>query len=407
MSANPPSTNDQQGQTQSPGGEQAPGLLNEIGLDANEAAVFDSMRTGADLPDDVVKALDTPAVDPAAPSGDGVTPPPDPATKPAAAAPAAEDEEDDGTDEIGDQQSPDQQPKYPKRVAFSKHKRILDKKEGEISQLREKLEQFNRDNAKINERLAILNEALRSPPPQQQQQRPQDDDPRPPAEDVFATIEWLGRQNERLAREVTQMKTGQQQERQQQTETQAMDSFYREDAGAAMQNDPEFIPAYNYLMQLRDHQMKLLGYTDERERRKAIREEEQGIVRFAMTESQRTGQRVSPAKLLKDLAMSMGFKYQAPPPPGGAQPGAAPAAAAPGAAPAAAPAPAAPAKGPTLSDQIQRVRQAQDRNLSLSDGAGAPPPTIDTATLAALSEEEFGHMIENLPKERLRDLMGR
>ena len=403
MSANP-SSNDPS-QTQSPDGA-APGLLNEIGLDANEAAAFESMRTGADLPDDVVKALDVPPppAGDAAPPQDG-TAPADPA-KPAAAAPAAaEDEDDDGTDEVDDGQQQGEQPKYPKRVAFAKHKRILDKKEAELSTLREKLAEQDRTNAKINERLAILNEALRTPAAPQGQQPKKDDDPRPPADDVFGTIEWQNRQIEKLSQTVTQMQTGQQQREQVQSEANAMDTFYREDAATYAAQDPEFIPAYNHLMALRDHQLKMLGYTDEKARRAAIREEEQGIVKFAMAESQRTGQRVSAAKLIKELSLSMGFTPPKAPDPAPA-PAPAPAAPAQGAKPAAA-APGAPAKMPTLTDQIQRVREAQDRNLSLSDGGGAPPPTIDTAALASMSEEDFGHMIENLPKDRLRDLLGR
>lgn len=394
-------------QIQSPDGGEPTSV--DDGLDDSERAIFESMRTGAEPP--------APSIE-------------DPARKPAVKTPAvaaegdadgegdADDDGDsdsDGDGDGGEGADGQQQTGEQRRINFQKHKRILQKKDAELEQLRAKLQEQAIRDAKLNERLAILDEALRTPAAPKNGEGEQDD-PEPPEDDVFATVAWQKRQIARLAKQVNEVTSGVAQSQQATHAEQSFRTYYSQDVSAVRAEDPNFDEAYAFLMMSRDRELQAIGYVDQAMRHEMIRKDERAIVTKAMDEWRKTGVPTSAAKRLMSLAIARGYK------PGvlsqGQQQGGDPAPA-PGANGGAAPAPAggqkpggrapapAPAPRPSVADEVKNLREAREANQSLSDGGGDSVRTLTTETLLKLDDDEFGDLVDNLPRDKLMALAGR
>lgn len=389
-------------QIQSPDGGEPTSV--DDGLDDSERAIFESMRTGTE---------------PTAPSVDESKP----ARKPAAPPPAPAAEGDDDGDSEGDDDGDggegadgQQQTGEQRRINFQKHKRILQKKDAELDQLRAKLQEQAIRDAKLNERLAILDEALRTPAAPKNGEGEQDD-PEPPEDDVFATVAWQKRQIARLAKQVNEVTSGVAQSQQATHAEQSFRTYYTQDVSAVRAEDPNFDEAYAFLMMSRDRELQAIGYVDQAMRHEMIRKDERAIVTKAMDEWRKTGVPTSAAKRLMSLAVARGYtpgilgKGQqqdggdpapapgangraAPAPAGGQKPG--------GRAPAPASAP-----KPSVSDEVKNLREARAANQSLSDGGGDSVRTLTTETLLKLDDDEFGDLVDNLPRDKLMALAGR
>jgi hypothetical protein len=252
------------------------------------------------------------------------------------------------------------------------------------------------DQARLDERLRLINEAL-TPQPQE----PTDEDPEPdPETDIFAHNAWLKRQlvqtQQAFDERIGQMETT----RQTETSEQQLASTYMEDAQRFAAAEPNFGPAYSHLMQVRTAQLALYHFgkdlTDEQNPtqltpqeftkiKSEIAREERALVSQAL----KTGR--SPAQAVYTMARQTGYRPQAPQKAPAAN-GQAPAKVAPAA--------------PSVRSEIDRIKNAQDASLSLSHGGGTPAPVLDIKKLADMPQDQFSELLENVSRGDLMRIMG-
>lgn len=203
-----------------------------------------------------------------------------------------------------------------KRVSFHKYQR-LEQQFNDLQGRYNNLETTSAaDRARIEERLAIINEALETPQRGQQQQQ-QDDDPRPdPSKDIFAFATWAERQMQAMGTRLEQLE-GMGREQQADSE---MASTYRDLSGEFARTQPAFIGAYRHVMGQRLNEL-LVPHTryggadgntplpvDPAIRQKMLAQvarEEKNLVRKALADG------VNPAQRIFQLATTRGFNPQA------------------------------------------------------------------------------------------------
>ena len=404
--------------------------VDEMGLTPEERAEFDNMR-------DAGRGLPEPAEEPEPEEGAGegqpqISAPPGPA--PRVQHPPEEDDEPDQV--VRDPRTGKEQ----RTISFGKHQRLLNRERQNAETLRTQAEQTRLEQAKLAERLAILNEALMAPPPQppmtpqeqeyvrQQQiaQNPMLEDTIDPAIDLPASIAQLQRRQAFMASASMQ----QQEDTNEQLADQALLRDFTRDTQAFSQTQEgmHFFGgdgAYQFLKNSRLVELGIALFdkdpTDpqetftQQEINKMIQDfnaEEKWVVNNALQANK------SPAKAIMRLARGRGWR-----PPQAAAPAAqapAPAAGAPQPRRAASQAPPQLARGPAAAParaaapavsavaQLQAEQAGAAASRSLSDGGGAPPAEpLSLERLLAMGDEEFGMYIDNLPKARLESLMGR
>ena len=224
-----------------------------------------------------------------------------------------EREREEGVETVRDQQGRTQ-----KRVSFHKYQRTLT----ELEDIRNRYNQLEstsaQDRARIEERLAIINEALQTPQNQRgQQEEQQDEDPMPdPEVDIFAFAKWGQRQMARMQEEITTLRDG----NRQQQETQELQTNYRDLSREFASQEPAFVGAYRHLMGQRQAELLVphqrYGGADGRtplpidpkirqQVQQKIAREEMGLVKKALEEG------VNPAQRLFAMARARGFDPQA------------------------------------------------------------------------------------------------
>jgi hypothetical protein len=280
--------------------------------------------------------------------------------------------------------------KPPRQVNYNKYRRLQEDYDNTTKQLSDLREIVTRSD----ERMKIINEALSAPT--QEQQEEQDQDPAPdPTQDVFGYLAWQNREMQRMQQRFDEQISGFREQVETRHTTDDAVTTYRQDAERFAQTQPAFAHAYNYLINSRLNELEAMGYTDRGARERMIVEEEFGQVQAAIQRG------ISPAQQIYNLAVGRGFR------PGAAAPS-----------PAAAPAPAAaqtrqaaaggspPTAGkPNVAAIIDAVTNGQAAAQSLSRGGGAPADTLTPEVLANMSDEDFGTMMDRLPKSRLRELL--
>lgn len=334
-------------------------------------------------------------------------------------------EEDDEADGVETSQGKDGKPQ--KRVSFHKYQRL----EQAFQQTQRDLETTRREQAareaRLEERLAIINEALATPQQAQQQQDAEDADPAPdPEKEIFEYVKWQQRRIERQEAAITEMReaeTGR-------AEANTLLRTYQESAAEFASTEPNFAPAYTFLVRQREAELIAQG-TKPSEVREKIAREEQGLVRKAVSEGK------NPAEYVFSLAKVRGFQPRtaeqiaaarqqgAQRANGGAAP---PKPAAKQADPGALDAPLegnqqrAPAQrqqngnGRQPAQQqdapldvraiVDGINRGQDAARSLSNAGGSVPPTLTAKAVADMSESDFALLVDNLPEERLREVFG-
>lgn len=370
------------------------------GLSPFEMQQFEAMRAGSDVPTDPPAELDHGTVQPEtspAPA-DGTQPPAQPVEQ--RTQPAPEDDPDPDI-EVTDPRTG----KKGKRVSLGKFLR----EQGKVTDLEKRLQELQTEretererNARLDERLRILNEALATPPAEQQQQQQQEEVP-DPEKDIFGYARYIGKQLENANKRIEAFENAGREREAYETLAQT----YREDAARFAAAEPGFAEAYVFLVKQRDAELLQHGMTDPKQRQAQITREEQGLVRNSLDANK------SPAEAIFNLAKVRGFapKPAAPAPVPGALDAPAAGRPAPAAAPAAAqrqaaPAPAAPA-APSVTAEIEAIRRGQEAALSLSVGAGgAPPQELTSAMLADMPQDEFDALMARLPKSKIRELFG-
>jgi hypothetical protein len=405
--------------------------VDELGLTAEERAEFDSMRDAdSGLPEPSEEPESEPAGTEPRPQLDA-PPAPAPGKKPP---PAPVPEEDDEPDLVTrDPRTGKEQ----RTISFGKHQRLLKREREAAEALRTQAEETRIQQAKLAERLAILNEALNAPPvqqpmtPQEQEyarqqaimQNPMLEETIDPAIDLPASIAQLQRRQVFMANASMQ----QQEDTQDQLADQALLRDFTRDTQmfSQTQEGQHFFGGEGAYQFLKNSRLVELGISlfdkdptdpnevfSQAEINKMITDfnaEEKWVVNNAL----QTGK--SPAKAIMRLAKGRGWK---PPQPAAAAPAPQPGAAAPqmrraapapplARMPAAAPGAAAPAMRSAVA-QLQAEQAGAAASRSLSDGGGAPPAEpLSIEQLLKMDDTEFGIYIDNLPKQRLESLMGR
>lgn len=330
---------------------------------------------------------------------------------PDAAAVAAGDAADEAGDDEGDDKpdAADPNAKLPRRVSYKKFART----EAEAKELKAKLAERDAGYARLDERLKIINEALATRPGEAAADaEAKDDDPEPnKEEDIFGHNAWLSRQLQRTNERLAKFEEGQQTTAQEN----ALANTYRADAATFAQAEPNFVPAYQFLMQSRTIELAeyffgkdvtvegaTLTPQEILKIKQTVAEEENALVAQAIQ------QRKSPAARVFALAKARGFRPQAAAAADAGKTTAdAAAAAAAGkekangaanGADKAAPgslATGSDAKG-SVTEEIARIKNGQDAALSLSNGGGSPTNPLTPERLANMPQEEFESMVESM-----------
>ena len=393
------------------GGENQAAEAPDDGLDAAERTQFADMQRETSAP----PSTDAPPAD--APA-DGAPAPADGA-KPAAGAPAAgaDDDEDDepAAPAGGAAPAPGAGDRTPRRVSFSKYKRETEALQAKVTSLEATDRERAQAQARLDERLKIINEALATPAAEAGPKAPPlpaaEDDPEPNMEeDIFAWNQWNRRETLRLQQEVREGRQTQQAEKQTEQAERETNTTYLQDAEAYAGHEPNFVPAYQFLMGSRVAELAVhyFGKDLSVEGQKLTQQEYNKISQTIVAEEKTIVQGAlkagrSPAAQLYAIAKSRGFRPPAPAadakPNGAAKPAAAAAGAVPGALGTEQPA--------SVVDEIRRVQSGQDAALSLSGGGGAPPAALDAVKLANMSQEEFERVVESMAPDQLDKLMGK
>lgn len=315
-----------------------------------------------------------------------------------AAAPAVAEKKDPavaGGDEDEEQvELPDNKGRFVRHGAFHKERETRKKLQAELADRDKRIADLSEKFARGDERLRLLSEAL-TPPAAQAADPVKTAEaalgPMPnPEQDPLGAIAWQAKKIELIEGRVGGV-AGEVGKVQEQTAAQVTESnlrtAYASDARAYIGKVPDFPEAYSYLLQLRDKQLEVIGYSDPNQRARILQQEERDLADGALKSKR------SPSDQLYKLAESMGYKKAAPT---AAAVVADPAVAA--AVPAAAtPAAAAPAAQPTATDELARLRAGKEASMSLSNGGGSPPPATSLESIAAMSDQDFQALLRKNP----------
>lgn len=264
-------------------------------------------------------------------------------------------------------------------------------------QTRQQLQETKELNARVEERLAILNEILAAdekpgtaapaepiaPPPVEEFVDPE--------VDIFKFAkqmqEHAKRQNEYI-KKLEEKVSGTEQLTRQQIEGMQADQAIRSDLTSHVARNPHFLPAYNHLRQTRDKALEALGYADQAAREAQIAREERGLAADALKNKK------SYAEVIYNLALAYGFQPPAPK-------------ADPTPEPAPAPPPAAPTVDPAAAAKIESIRNGKElAGASLTGAGGSAAEGLTVQQLANMNEHDFLNLAAKLGgKGRLDTLL--
>lgn len=298
------------------------------------------------------------------------------------AAPA--EDEDDGdslpngiriiTDDQGRQRLVNAEGKYVRSVphaALHKERERRKAVETEFAKSRE-------TQARLDERLAILNEAMNPKPVPQKPQTPLEEPDISVEEDPLGALAQLQRRNQYLMTERTKSAEETQHQSAVRDTFERVQSNYKNDAARVMAANPAFKDAYTFLMKGRDAEYQALGVSDPAERAAAIARDEAQIV----IEATKAGR--SPAETILAISIARGFN------PGAASDG---------------------TMKPTASAtqataKLQQIRNGQAAAQTLSGTGGTPHEGLTAESLANMPQAEFDAMLDKLSPAQQRQFLG-
>ena len=252
-------------------------------------------------------------------------------------------------------------------------------------QTRAKLQETEKLNARVEERLSLLQELLAADEkpdtaaPAENLAPPPEEEFVDPETDIFKSAkqmqEYIKKQRE-YQKKLEEKLAGTEQATRQQFEAMQADQAIRSDLTAHVARNPNFLPAYNHLRQTRDKALEALGYADPAAREAQIAREERGLAADALKNKK------SYAETIYNLSLAYGYQPPAPTP--------APAPAAP------APAPA-PAVDPVAAAKIEALRNNKERaGGSLTGAGGSAAEGLTVQQLANMSETDFMNLAAKL-----------
>lgn len=302
----------------------------------------------------------------------------------------------------------------PRRVSFRKYQGI----EQQLQEERRLRQEDAVKQARVEERLSLLQQALQ--PEQGQQDQPQAPERPDPQQDIFAYTQWLEDQLNTVTGKVSayeqQIATGQTEMNEERQYVQSLNSY----AG----REPHFMQAYNFLLRNRAAELMASRYpqaTFEQLMQAEIPPDVGDLIRQEERDLYKTsfaGNR-NPAADIYRMAQMRGWRAPAAQAGNGAAPpAAAPAsngAAAPPIAPQQAPpAPVATAQqngpAPTATQLVEAIRRGQPAAQSLSNGSGGTGIELTPKMLADMPQDQFEALYNDLmarnDKTKLRELFG-
>ncbi len=230
---------------------------------------------------------------------------------------------------------------------------------------RERTARAERD-ARLDERMRILNDALALK--QQQPAVPNPDD------DIFGYARHLETEINQLKGMTAQERQQAQQRQQAEVQNRQLMAAYMADAQSFAAETPDFMEAYRHLLASRDQELAAMGYNP-MQRQEYIRNDEMNIAQSALAQGR------SAAETIYNLAKLRNFQGKAP------------------AQQQEQPAPEQP-KQPDGSAEIKRLSDAQSAATSLSNAGGSPGGgKITLETLDRMSKDEFKAFVSKLNRK--------
>lgn len=317
-----------------------------------------------------------------------------------------------------------------RRVPLRRYERDISSRDQQIAELNKRLAESDLRGARFEERMAILNEALGAGAQRPGQQQGQQDDPEPdPEQDVFGWIQWSRRRHAALEETIDSMRG----ESAQQQNNNSLAATYETDAQAFTAKNQDFPQAYNFLLQSRFAEWAQIlygidvfdpGATMSAEQATQIKDRISGEERNLVAGALKTKR--SPAAQIYQLAKARG--YRKPDAAAAAAAGTAGAGAQNGAGGAqqrqqpqngqaanqrqgangqADAAGAGGEGGGNVREEIERVQRGAAAADSLSNASGgAPAIALTPQQLADMPQDEFDALMDRLPPEQARRLMG-
>lgn len=368
------------------------------GLSDEDRAAFVAMRTGEAGP-----------VDGAEPGVDALGAKKEGAAEEGADGADGDDEGGDGADGTNGEAA--EGDKRRKRVGWSTHQRELRLRDEKIAALEAANKTNNEMQARLDERMKIINEALT---PKEKAELTEDDPEPDPDSEIFEHNKWLRRQLGKTNEALRQLNDGLTQQNQQ-TE---VERAYVQDFHTYTAQQPAFPAAYNYMLVSRMTEIALNNFgkdiapgadgqaadkltPNEAARIKAMVEsEEMELVSSAIRQNK------SPAERIFKFAWARGFRPQAAAAAeaggktngaeGGKKNGHAPGSlAAEAEAVDSAGGAGANGKG-SVREEVRRIQRGVEASASLSSGGGAPARTITPQMIANMDQDEFNDLVTRL-----------
>lgn len=257
-------------------------------------------------------------------------------------------------------------------------------------ELRTELQVTKEQNARVEERLALLNEIMSaddSPKPAvaaAPEPAPVEEDFLDPEVDIFKSAkqmqEFIKRQTA-YVKKLEEKLDGTQQMTRQQLDEMAMQTALRNDVSSYNARNPDFFKAYEHLRKVRDASLETLGYADKAARDAQLANEERGLAMSAVRNKK------SYAEMVYKLAKDYGYS-----------PAGVPTPPAPAPAQAAAPTPLAPAPtvDPTAAARVQAIASGKETAASLNGVGGSGGEGLTVAQLANMSDTDFLNLAAKL-----------
>jgi hypothetical protein len=374
------------------------------GMSDAERAYF---QTGGDVSDTLASEhQDAATRQPPAPEPLATPPAPVTAATPPAVPPAEPEVLDEPSPEPG---------KPPRRVAYAKYQAL----EQQLAERNRQEQEQAIKNARVEERLSLLQQALVEPPaaPAPAEEVPD------PEKDIFGYARYLERQLTAVADKVNnyeqQITVGQAEMDQERNYINSLNSYAAK--------EPHLMQAYGYLLRNRAAELMAPRYPSATYEQlmqaeipadvsELLRQEERDLYKSAFQEKR------NPAENIYRMAQMRGFRPPAAPPAppvngaapagnGHVQPPAAQQPPRPGTPLAAAPPVQQNGNGaPTASDLVESIKRGQSASMSLSNASGGAGIELTPQVLANMSDDEFSVLFNELQargdKQKLMDLMG-
>ena len=186
-----------------------------------------------------------------------------------------------------------------------------------------------------------------------------DDDPEPdPTVDIFAHMQWQGRQNKKVLEQIQERETQAVQQQQVQAQERAVADYWQDSCQEFATQSPDYGDAVHFLSETRDKQLQSMAaaypqFQTQEGRNQQMNAELRDIVITAA----KTGQ--SPAQVIYNMSKAYGFTGAAPAP-------------------------------NAAAEQLKTIQDAQSRNKTVAQASGAPSGDVLTSqAIADMTPEDF------------------